>query len=268
MHVPLEDLTPWRLDGFNALVTGGSRGIGKAIAASLLERGANVFITARSQQDLFTTVTEWRLKDLPVEGYTTDITSEEGRKNLLAHIYHRWDRLDILVNNAGTNIRKESLQYDKQDWTDIMETNLTAQWELTRTAHPLFRISPFPSVTFVTSVAGLTHVGSGAPYGMSKAALHQLTRNLAVEWGKEEIRVNAVAPWYVTTPLTENLLNKKAFKEAVLARTPLQRIGTPEDVARAVTFLSLPAASWITGQVLAVDGGFSANGFEPPADRC
>ena len=118
------------------------------------------------------------------------------------------------------------------------------------------------SVVNMASVAGLTHLCTGTPYAMSKAALIQMTRNLAVEWAGRGIRVNAVAPWYIDTPLARQVLDDPEYRRAVLDRTPMGRIGEPAEVAAAVAFLCMPAASYITGQCLNVDGGFSVNGLQ------
>ena len=117
------------------------------------------------------------------------------------------------------------------------------------------------SIVNISSVAGITHLRSGAIYGITKAALIQLSRNLAVEWAGDMIRVNAVAPWYIETPLTSTVLKDENFMREVLNRTPMKRIGLPEEVAAAVAFLCMPASSYITGQCLAVDGGFTSYGF-------
>lgn len=113
----------------------------------------------------------------------------------------------------------------------------------------------------ISSVAGLRHVRTGSIYGMTKAAMVQLTRNLAVEWATDHIRVNVVAPWYIRTPLAETVLRNPDYLNSVLDHTPMRRVGEPEEVSAAVAFLCLPAASYITGQCLSVDGGFEVNGF-------
>ena len=140
-------------------------------------------------------------------------------------------------------------------------TNLFGAFELCRYAHPMLARHAASSIVNVGSVSGATHVRSGAPYGMSKAALHQMTRNLAVEWAEDGVRVNAVAPWYIRTRRTSAKLSDPDYLDEVLLRTPMGRVGEPEEVAAAVAFLCLPASAYITGQVLAVDGGFLAYGF-------
>ena len=149
----------------------------------------------------------------------------------------------------------------EDQWRGIFETNLFSAFELCRGAYPLLTKHAASSIVNIGSVSAMIHVRSGAPYGMSKAALHQMTRNLAVEWAEDGVRVNCVAPWYIRTRRTSDKLSDPDYLDEVLLRTPLGRIGEPEEVAAAVAFLCLPAASYITGECIAVDGGFLRYGF-------
>jgi Tropinone reductase 1 len=174
-----------------------------------------------------------------------------------------WTRLDILVNNAGTNIRKPALDYTEDEVDRIHATNVTSGFELARALHPRLKASGRGAVVFIGSVAGITTTGTGAIYAMDKAALGHLTRVLAVEWARDGIRVNNVAPWYTKTPLAAPVLSNPELVQRVVDRTPIGRTADPVEVATAVAFLCLPAASYISGQTLAVDGGFTAYGYSP-----
>ena len=241
-------------------MTGGSKGIGAAIVDDFISLGAEVLAVARREEDL-----QQLRGQFPERLYTlaADVSTAEGRQALTAKVEEQWGRLDILVNNVGTNIRKPTADYTTEEYDFVMNTNLRSAFELNRLLYPLLRDSEQGNIIHVSSVAGLTHVRTGSIYGMTKAALNQLTRNLAAEWANDGIRVNAVAPWYISTPLAQTVLQNQDFYDAVISRTPLQQVGKPEDVAGAVSFLCMPAAAYITGQTLAVDGGFTVNGFQP-----
>jgi tropinone reductase I len=134
-------------------------------------------------------------------------------------------------------------------------------FEMCRLFHPMLKNSESASVVNVSSVAAETYVGSGITYAMTKSAVNQLTKYLSVDWGKDGIRVNAVAPWYIDTPLTEKYVKNEEFLNRVNLRTPLGRIGRPEEVANVIAFLAMPASSYVTGEVISVDGGFMKYGF-------
>lgn len=253
----------WRLDGQIALITGASAGIGLAIARELLGFGADVLLVARDE-DLLENVRSELIEEFPerdVFALAADVADDEDRRAILDWVEDHADGLNLLINNAGGNITKPAVDYTEDEWRGIFETNLFSAFELSRYAHPLLTRHASSAIVNVGSVSGITAVRSGAPYGMTKAALQQMTRNLAVEWAEDGVRVNSVAPWYIRTRRTSGPLSDPDYYEEVIDRTPMRRIGEPEEVAAAVGFLCLPAASYITGECIAVDGGFLRYGF-------
>ncbi len=253
----------WRLDGKTALITGASKGIGRACAEELAGLGADLLLVARDEIVLEQTRAEIAsaYPDQRVLAMPADLADDEERLDVFDWISDLECGLDLLINNVGSNIRKDTLEVSAEDVRALFDINVLPAFHLCQLAHPHLARHAQSAIVNIGSVSGLSHVRTGAPYGMSKAAITQLTRNLACEWAADGIRVNAVAPWYIRTGRTTPRLAEQAYLDEVLDRTPMGRIGEPEEVAGAVAFLCLPASSYVTGEVIAVDGGFLRYGF-------
>lgn len=254
-------MKPWTLAGRKALVTGGTKGIGKAIVNELLALGAEVLFTGRTVEDVQAREAEWQQQQFKAYGLAGDVTDMDHLAAVQKWLAGNWGYLDILVNNAGTTIRKPSTDFTTEEYRRVLDINLIAPFEWSRKLYPLLKQGNKAAIINISSVAGSLDAGTGAPYGMSKSGLNQLTRNLAGEWAKEGIRVNTVSPWYTFTPLTENQLAKPEVHDRIVARTPMRRIAQDEEMAGIVAFLAMDKASYITGQEIKVDGGGSIGLF-------
>jgi len=248
----------WTLENKTALVTGGTKGIGAAIAREFLSFGARVCVVARSGEDIDKMKAQ---EGEMLTGIQQDMSKEDAFTNIMGFVEENFGNLDILVNNVGMNIRKKTEEYTRLEYERIIQTNLTSAFEMSRYAWPLLKNAEGASIVNVSSVAGQKHLKTGSVYGMTKAAMIQFTKNLACEWAQYNIRVNAIAPWYIKTPLANEVLKDKSYYNEVISRTPLEKIGDPEDVASLAAYLCMPAAKFITGQCISVDGGFTIYGF-------
>ena len=251
----------WSLSGQRALVTGGTKGIGEAIVRQFFDLGASVFIVARDNDLLQRQLTDYRQQGRTVEGIAADVSQPGAAVRIIETVKKVWSGLDILVNNAGTNIRKPTADYTSDEYDFVLNTNLRSAYELSQAAYPLLKASENGEggkIVMVSSVSGLASTSSGSLYGMTKAAMLQLTRNLAVEWAVDGIRVNAVAPWYIKTPLATPVLTNPEKLAGILKRTPMNRVGEPEEIASVVSFLCMPASGYVTGQTISADGGLLA----------
>ncbi|GAU36377.1 hypothetical protein TSUD_151440 [Trifolium subterraneum] len=254
----------WSLTGMTALVTGGTRGIGHAIVNDLAAFGATVHTCSRTESELNKCLQEWQSQGFLVTGSVCDVSSRTQRENLVQQVSSTFNgKLNIFINNVGTNFRKPTIDYTAEEYSELMTINLDSAFHLCQLTHPLLKESRVGSIVFISSVAGVVSLGTGSVYAASKAAINQLTKNLACEWAKDGIRSNCVVPWATRTPLVEHLFKNQKFVDDIMARTPLKRIAEPEEVSSLVTFLCLPAASYITGQVISVDGGLTVFGFQP-----
>lgn len=245
----------WSLQGYTALVTGGSRGIGRAIVEELAGLGACVYTCARTGAHLEECLKQCKEAGLKVEGSVCDVTSREARIKLIQDVsLHFGNSLDILVNNVGTLEPKPALFVSPQEYAFQMSTNVESAYHLSQLSHPLLKASSRGRIVFISSIAGHLIPASCSVYSMTKAAINQLTKCLASEWVKDGILVNAVAPGVIKSDLSSSL----AVEESrFLKDIPVGRLGEAKEAAAAVAFLCMPCASFCTGHVLVVDGGTS-----------
>ena len=247
----------WNLQNKKALVTGGTKGIGRATVLDFLELGAEVLFTARNEKDVTSLEKELKQKGFEATGFVADAANKTDRRKLKKWIQDNWKRLDVLVNNAGINIRKKANDYSEEEFRKILEINLIAPFEISRNLFPFLKNSGQASIINVSSAAAMQDVGTGTPYAMSKSGLLQQTRSLAVEWAVENIRVNAVSPWFTKTPLTEGYLKQEEKISGILKRTPLNRVAEASEISSIISFLAMDKSSFITGQNIVADGGMS-----------
>ncbi|XP_031121304.1 tropinone reductase homolog At5g06060-like [Ipomoea triloba] len=254
----------WSLHGMSALVTGGTRGIGNAIVEELAGLGATVHTCARSEEELGKCLRGWKEEGFEVSGSVCDVSSRPEREKLMEAVSSTFSgKLDILINNVGTNIRKPVLDFTAKDFSTLLATNFESVFHLCQLAYPLLKASGAGCVVFTSSVSAFVSLKSMSVQGATKGAINQLTKSLACEWAKDNIRSNGVAPWYIRTSMVEQVLSNEEYVEEVYDRTPLRRLGEPSEVSSLVAFLCLPASSYITGQIICVDGGMTVNGFYP-----
>ncbi|WP_164155695.1 SDR family NAD(P)-dependent oxidoreductase [Sandarakinorhabdus rubra] len=228
--------------GLTVLITGGTQGIGKAVAEQFLRLGAKVTVTGtRSHLDCYA--------DPPsdVAYIQADLTWPEARAEIAAH----FDRLDVLVNNAG---RGSAREYEQEEFESVIDTNLNAVMDLSVRLHPLLKAAK-GSIVNVGSLASFLALKETPAYTASKAGLLGLTRALGDKWATDGVRVNLVAPGFIATRMTEGARQNPEREKRLMKAIPMQRWGAPDEVAQAIVFLASPAASYITGQSLAIDGG-------------
>jgi len=236
-----------------AVVTGASRGIGKAISKGLFNKGSKLALISRNKEDLIKAKTEIRNDSEDIRIYPCDISNFEDVQNTFKKILADFESIDILVNNAGLNRDNLVLRLKEQDWDMVMDVNLKGCFNTVKAVTKLMVRNKSGKIINISSVIGQIGNAGQVNYSASKAGILGLTKSLAKELGSRNITVNAIAPGYIETDMTDNL--SKDVKNKLYQYIPLNRFGTTDDITNLVLFLSSEKASYITGQVMNVDGG-------------
>lgn len=248
-----------RLDGRVALVTGASSGLGYASALALAEAGADLVVASRSLERLADICRAVEARGRHAFPLAVDVRDLAQVRRMAETAFEHFGRIDILVNSAGLNIPQPALEVTEEAWDTIMDTNAKGLFFCCQAVGRYMVAQRYGRIVNIGSTMGLVGMADRAAYCASKGAVSQLTKVLAIEWAPYNVTVNAVAPTFVETPLTRPYFERiPGFREEVLRRIPMGRLGSPEEVAAAVVFLASDAASMITGVTLPVDGGWTA----------
>ena len=251
-------LDTFRLKGRTALVTGAGRGLGAAFAVALAEAGADVVVHGRNQENAERTAAAVRAAGREALEVLGELASDDGPEQVVAQATDWHGQLDILVNNAGACVHRDALEVTDEEWDLVVNTNLRALWRVSQAAGRRMVAQGAGSIVNIGSMSGfiVNRPQMQPAYNASKAAVHHLTRSLAAEWAPHGVRVNAVAPGYVKTEMSP--VHEPRFQRYWIEDAPQQRFAMPEEIAPAVVFLASDAASFMTGSIVVLDGGYTA----------
>jgi NAD(P)-dependent dehydrogenase (short-subunit alcohol dehydrogenase family) len=255
------DYTGFNLDGKKALVFGGTSGIGRSIAHGLAQAGADVVPVSRRREEVSKTAAEIRSMGRKAVELTADVTRRQDVQSVAESMIREMGRIDILVNSAGVTKRVPSFDVDDETWDRILNVNLKGTWLTCQIVGRVMKEQRYGRIINIASIGSFLGLHEAAPYCASKGGVAMLTRALGAEWAPCNIAVNAIAPGVFETPLNRAIIHEPGRKASILSHTPMERFGGLEEIKGAAIFLASDSASFLTGEVLSVDGGFMAQGI-------
>jgi 2-dehydro-3-deoxy-D-gluconate 5-dehydrogenase len=249
------------LRGKVAIVTGGNGGIGLGIARGLADAGADIAVVGRNEDKSNAAVAELKARGVRAMAVAADVTDKTAVADMIARVSRDLGRIDILVNNAGINIRKPPHALELDEWSSVIDTNLTSAFLCSKAVHPILKAEGGGKIINIGSMMSIFGAGFAPAYAASKGGIVQFTRACACAWATDNIQANAILPGWIDTDLTRRARKEiDSLHEKVLARTPAARWGAIDDFAGIAVFLSSPASDFVTGTAIPVDGGFSIMG--------
>lgn len=247
------------LTGKIAVVTGASRGLGRAMALGLAEAGADLALVSRNMQRLKEVASEVEKLGRSALPVSADVSSLEDINSMVKKVVDEFGRIDILINNAGTTVRMAAEDFTEEGWNEVIDVNMKGVFFCAQAVGKVMIEQKSGKIINIASLLSVIGVPTALPYAASKGGVTQITKTLGVEWAKYNINVNAIGPGYFRTDLTEPLQKNEVRAANILSRIPMQRWGEPEDLQGAAVFLASAASNYMTGQTIYVDGGWLAS---------
>ncbi|WP_462413689.1 SDR family NAD(P)-dependent oxidoreductase [Neobacillus sp. Marseille-QA0830] len=241
-----------------AIVTGGNRGLGRSIAIALAEAGADLVIVGRDEKRNEEVVREIKNLGRKAMDFSVDLSKVNSIEQFVKHVQESFGRIDILVNNAGVSTTNFAFDVTEEEWDKVMNVNVKSLFFCSQAVGKIMKQQGGGKIINVSSVVGAVGDVGISPYTASKAAVVNLTKSLALEWARYGIHVNAIGPAYIETEMNQEELSNEKVRNKIISKTPLKRLGLPEEITGAILLLASDAGSFITGQTIFVDGGWLA----------